>query len=101
MLEKIFILTLVVWTIHCLFWDGMILGFVSRWLSYKIPLWAQKIVYACAMCMTPYYGSALYWLYWGDSWQEMLKIIACSIGLSAMIITLAPIQPPGKKEDNE
>lgn len=86
MLEKFFIVTSVVWAFYAVFWDGMILGPVSRWLSYRIPTWLQFILWACPVCMTPYYGSAVYWTLWHNSVLEWIVCIMGALGVSAIIL---------------
>ena len=90
MLEKSVIITLIVWCIHSVFWPSMLLGSVSRWLSTWIPTKLQFPIYACALCMTPYYGSAAYWLIWANGWQEWIVVIMGAMGLSAIIISFLP-----------
>lgn len=90
MLEIIIVIALFVWGIHVVFWNSMILGFVSRWLMYRIPTWLQKILYACPICMTPYYGSLLYWLRWHDNILDWAICIISAMGLSGIIVTLIP-----------
>jgi hypothetical protein len=95
MLEKISIITLIVWAVYAVFWDGMIFGFVSRWLSYRISPMLQKPIYACPACMAMWYGTVLYWVIWGNSFKEYAICVAGSIGLSTIILVF---QPPREEE---
>lgn len=51
-------LSLIVQFIYACFWEGMIFGKVAGWLmeNNRVPLWMQKITFACPICMTPYYS---------------------------------------------
>jgi hypothetical protein len=96
MLEKIVVIALLVWSVHVIFWDGMILGSVSRWLSYRVPPKLQFPMYACAICMTPWYGSAIYWIVWHHSVLDWLVCTFAAMGLNAVISSFIPkeTEPP-------
>lgn len=90
MFEKIFIVTLIVWGVHVLFWDSMILGFISRWLMYRIPVFIIKPLYACPVCMTPYYGTIVYIIMWKFDVADWGLTLFASMGLSGIIVSFIP-----------
>lgn len=59
--------SLMVQFIYACFWEGMIFGKAAGWLiegrftkarkfKSRVPLWTQKIMFGCPICMTPYYS---------------------------------------------
>lgn len=81
---------MLVWAIHAVFWNNMILGFASRWVSKIVPQWVQFPLYGCVVCMSPYYGSAAYWIIWGNSWQEWVVCVLSVMGLNAILVSFLP-----------
>lgn len=90
MVEQIFITALVVWGVHAVFLPGMIFGRVSHWMGRHFPQPLQKIIYGCSVCMSPYYGSILYLLQGGSNLLELIIILAASMGLNQIIVSLLP-----------
>lgn len=90
MVEKIIIITLIVWSVYGVFANGMILSPVSRWMSRWMPAWLQKPVYACTACMSFWYGTAGYWIIWGTSWQEWIIVVAATVGLNVILVNFQP-----------
>lgn len=86
-LSKIQLQTLIVFAVWATMWETMIFGFVRDWLANahdKI----QKPIFECPICMQSIYGSAWYWLYWGNDWKEYLVVLVGCVGLSAILVKL-------------
>lgn len=97
MLEKIFIVSFIVFAIHATMEEGMIFEFVQKWYFKATKNWSEKKqeywskpLFACPICQTPYYGSAAYWLIYGNSWQEWLIVIIASMGVNTVFVKLFP-----------
>jgi hypothetical protein len=90
MLEKSVIITLIVYAIYASMWGGMIFSFISRWLSTFLHPTIQKPLYSCPACMAIWYGTAIYWIVWANSWQEWAICVLCAMGQSAIIISFLP-----------
>ncbi len=84
MLEKIVIISLLVIAIWATMLPTMILGFLGNWIVDKFPEWISKPVCDCVVCMVPYYGSALYWLIWGNSGKEWGIVVISAMGLNVV-----------------
>lgn len=80
MVEKIVITSLSVIAIWATMLYGMIFGFIGD-LGQKLPVWLQKPIYDCPICMCFWYGSAIYWMVWGVSISEWLLVVISSMGL--------------------
>lgn len=88
MLEQSFIIAFLVLAIWYTFQEGEIFGFVQQWESKLGKLFDP--LFGCNVCQTPYYGSILYWLIYGTSWQNWLIVVICAMGINAMINKLSP-----------
>lgn len=73
--------------ISATFWKGMIFGKVHD-LFANLNENIQSPLYACVVCMTPYYGSALYWAIWGVGVKEWLVVVFAGMGLNAIFVRL-------------
>lgn len=88
MLEIIPILSLFTIGYCSMFWEGMIFFQIGNWLDERIPLWLQKPLYSCFICACFWYGSALYWLVWGNSVREWFVCVLSAMGLNAALSKL-------------
>lgn len=66
--------------IYSTMWYGMIFGKVRDFGESKFPVWLRKIVFDCPICMTPYYGTVIYFLL-GKSFSEWIFSIIVSMGI--------------------
>jgi hypothetical protein len=89
MLEKILITALIVMFIWATMLEGMIFGKIREWFINLNDFYA-KFVWDCPICMTPWYGSGVYWIIWGNSWQEWLIVIFAAAGLNTVFVKLFP-----------
>jgi hypothetical protein len=90
MIEKIVITALIVLSIWYSMQEGEIFGFVTKWGEKHLPECWQQPVFACNVCMSPYYGTIIYVLLWRNSWIEWIVVIIGAMGFNAMINKLAP-----------
>jgi hypothetical protein len=89
MLEKILITALIVMFIWATMLEGMIFGKIRQWLA-ALTEFYQKPIFDCPICMVPWYGSIVYWVIWGNSWQEWLIVIFAAAGLNTVFVKLFP-----------
>lgn len=68
MLEKSLIIALLVLSIHYTMQDGEIFEGLGKWLERHLPEQIHPAVFACNVCMSPWYGSVLYWVI---PWQKI------------------------------
>lgn len=89
MLEKSFLVAFIVLAIHGIFYEGMIFGKVRQWLA---PLndKIKKPLYDCCFCQTPWWGSAAYWIIWGNSWHEFIPVVLAAAGINFFISVFLP-----------
>ena len=90
LIGKAFIIAMMVLSIWYTMQEGEIFGFVSKYGEKYIPEYLQQPLYACNVCMTPWWGSGLYWLFWGQHWVEWVIVVIVGMGINATINKLEP-----------
>ncbi len=88
-MEKILIVAFIVLAIWYSFQEGEIFGFVSHY-GERLPEKWQQPLFGCNVCMSYWYGSAVYWIFWGNSWQEWIITVVGAMGANAAINKLSP-----------
>lgn len=83
MIEHAFIISLIVLAIHYTMQDGEIFGKLGNWFANHLPHAIHQPVFDCNVCMTPWYGSALYVIIYGMNWQWPVVVIA-AMGLNVL-----------------
>lgn len=86
MTEQITIIALLVLSIHYTMQPDEIFGKLGDWLEDHLPDAIHPAVFACPVCMTPHYGSALYWLipWQHELWQWPVVVIG-AMGVNVVI----------------
>lgn len=95
MIEKGFIISLIVLAIHYTMQEGEIFGRLGAWFERHLPKFMWPAVFECNVCMSPYYGSVLYWVIYGlwlhvASWQEWPIVIIAAMGFNIIYNKWAP-----------
>lgn len=90
MIEKIVIISFIVMAIWATMWEGAIFEFVRIWGDKHLGEKPRKPIYDCPICMTPWYGSIVYWIMWGNGVKEWLIVIIAAMGMNAILIKLFP-----------
>lgn len=95
MIEKIFIISFIVFAIHYTMLPGEIFGKLGNWFADNLPGAIHKPVFDCPVCMGFWYGTIIYWLVWGlwlcvSTWQEW---IVCAIGVVGLNFVLSKLFP--------
>lgn len=81
MIVQALIISLLVLSIHYTMQEGEIFGGLGKWFENNLPHQIHSPVFACNVCQTPWYGSAIYVLIWGVNWQWPVVVIA-AMGLN-------------------
>lgn len=87
MLEKIVITSFIVMAIWATMLEGMIFGIIRVWFANLAEKY-QKPLFECPICLTPWYGSLVYWLLWGESLREWGIVIIAAMGLNTVFVKL-------------
>lgn len=97
MIEQIVITALLVLSIWYSMQEGEIFGFVTKWGEKHLSECWQQPIFACNVCMSPYYGSIIYWVlgwlrpeWWSTDWVEWPVVVIGAMGINAAINKLAP-----------
>lgn len=97
MIEQIIIIALLVLAIHYTMQPDEIFGKLGDWLEDHLPDAIHPAVFACNVCLCPWYGTALYWLipWHHELWQWPIVVIG-AMGVNVVINKWSP----EKKEKN-
>jgi hypothetical protein len=97
MLEKLLIISLLVLSIHYTMQENEIFEGLGKWLGRVLPEQIHPAVFACNICMCPWYGTLLYWLIpWQklnltvNSWLEWPVVIIGAMGINIVINKWSP-----------
>jgi len=82
-IEKLIIIALLVLSIHYTMQDGEIFEGLGKWFERNLPERIHPPVFACNVCMSPWYGSLLYWII---PWQKIGLQESTLIGWPVAII---------------
>jgi hypothetical protein len=98
MLEQSVIISLLILAIWFTMQEEQIFGRLGLFLEKYLPEQIHKPVFGCPVCMTPWYGTVLYWMIpWGrtgitfyaDPWQWVITVIT-AMGINVLITKLWP-----------
>lgn len=88
---QILIIFLLVLSIWYTMQPGEIFGKMGLWLTEALPIELHPPVFSCNVCMTPWYGSILYWIIpWEHSFVWWLPVVMSSMGLQVVLNKLSP-----------
>ena len=90
MVTHAFIIAMIVLFIHACTWKGMIFEGFKKILKPEGHLY--KPVYGCPICMTPYYGTIIYLLFFRLSFSDGLLTIGTAAGISVLSVLLIDIK---------
>lgn len=90
MIEQIFIISLIVLFIHATTWKDMINEWVKKII--KPDTFFHKPIYGCPICMTPYWGTALYWIIYHNGIMDWLITVFSAAGISVLYVLLIDIK---------
>jgi hypothetical protein len=97
MIEQIIIIALLVLSIHYTMQPDEIFGKLGDWLEDHLPDAIHPAVFACNVCMCPWYGSALYWVIpWqrigmtAQDWVAWPVVVIGAMGVNVVINKWAP-----------
>lgn len=52
----------------------------------------SKPVYGCPICMTPWWGTIIYWMFFGTSGVDWLLTIGCAAGMGVLSVVFIDIK---------
>lgn len=87
-LLKGLIIAMMVLAIWATMWPGAIFEFISDWFEKRLPeesKW-KKPIYDCPICMTPWYGSVIYWIFLSADVREWILAMIVAMGINVTAI---------------
>lgn len=96
MIQQVIFIALSVYFIHACFWPTMIFGKLAQDADTWMPEWAKKPLYDCPICMTVWWGWALYWFYYyidvpifpEYEAQLIIPVLMCAAGMNTILLQL-------------
>lgn len=80
------IISLIVLFLHATTWEGHIFEGIKKIIPPEGKLY--KPIYGCPICMTPWWGSVIYWIFFAVSIPNWLLVIGAAAGLSVIWVVL-------------
>jgi hypothetical protein len=90
MLEKITIISFLIFAIWYTMLPGEVFSRLGKWLGAHLPHQLHNPVFDSPVCQAPWYGTGLYWLIWGTSVQEWPVVVIGAMGLNVILTRLFP-----------
>lgn len=88
-MEHIFILAMLVFAIHYTMQEGEIFGWLGD-LFERLPNIVHQPLYDCQVCMVPWYGTIIFFIFWPGDLTSWIMTIIPAMGVNAVILKLAP-----------
>lgn len=86
MIENSLIISLIILFLHSTTWDGHIFEKIRKWIKEDSKI--SKPIYNCPICMTPWWGTLIYWLFMHISFVDYLLTVGAASGLSVISVIL-------------
>lgn len=83
-LTQVLLTALAIVFIHSTTWDGMINAWMRKEL-YRAPIWIRKPLYLCPICMTSFWGTAL--------WFQPFDFITYLFAVGGILTLISPLIP--------
>lgn len=86
LIEKSLVIAFLVLGAASLLWDGMLLEKLRPKLEKVLPEFLHKPLFACAVCMTPWWGSLAYIILFGFDGLTMLSTIIIAFTINLILV---------------
>lgn len=93
MLEQSILTCFFVFAVWATMLEGMIFGKIREVGDDVLADWVRYPLYECPICMSFWYGSVFYWIFFGESIKGWLVVIFGTMGLAAIIIKFLKATP--------
>lgn len=84
------VIALIILFLHATTWEGHIFNGIRKVIKPKGMLY--KPIYGCPICMTPWWGSLIFWIFVGGNIIEWLFIIFTAAGISVLFVILIALR---------
>lgn len=78
------VIAMIVLFLHACTWDGNIFEGIKKIIKPEGKLY--KPIYGCPVCMAPWYGTLIYFIFFGSDWQEWILTILAAGGISVFSV---------------
>lgn len=84
------IISLIVLFLHATTWKGMVFESVKNLIKPEGMLY--KPIYGCPICMTPWWGSLIYWIFFNISVTDWLLTVGAASGLAVIWVVFIDLK---------
>jgi len=90
MIATALIISLIVLFLHATTWDGHIFEGIKKIIPPEGKLY--KPIYGCPICMTPWWGTIIYMLFFDIGFKDWLLTIGAASGFSVLWVLIIDIK---------
>lgn len=101
-------ISLIILFLHACSWKGMIFERIKKIIPpekyYIFGKDISKPIYGCPICMTPWWGTLIYWLFFAISIPHWILTILTASGLSVLYVVMIDLKDAAityKKKEEE
>ena len=76
--------------LHACTWEGMIFEDIKKYIKPEGKLY--KPIYGCPICMTPWWGTIIYWIFFHVSFINWLLVVGTASGISVVFVVLLALR---------
>lgn len=92
MIENAFIISLIVLFIHFTSFKGHIFSGIKKIIKPQGKYGIYKAIYGCPVCMSPWYGTVIYFLFINKGVADYLLTIGAACGIAVIYVVLLTIR---------
>lgn len=89
-MEVAFTISMIVLFLHATSWEGHIFEGIKKIVPPK-GKW-YKALYGCPICMTPWWGSLVYFLFFFVTWQHWLVTVGAAAGINVISVCVISLR---------
>lgn len=86
MIENSLIISLIILFLHATTWDGHIFAGIRKYIDEDSAI--SKPIYNCPICMTPWWGTLIYWIFYQNSIADWLLTVGAAAGFSVISVIM-------------
>lgn len=90
MIQNALAISLIIFFLHATTWDGHIFQGIRNLIDEKSII--SKPIYNCPICMSPWWGTAIYLILFPVSFQDWILTVGVASGLSVISVVLIDLK---------
>jgi hypothetical protein len=90
MVQHAFLISMIILFLHSCSWQGMIFGGIQEFIHPDE--WISKPIYGCPICQTPWWGTAIYWIFFHIGFCNWILTVGCAAGMAVIWVVLLTLR---------